>query len=190
MQVKIQNNRKIITPEEGKIIYNLRTQMTYSFISQSVNADSSQYIEIDKELNNIALSTAVKEITSTENEELIELKNKLIDFSKIKLTEFLENNPVLFEGKYYSVTSASQGYLDTLILATEDAINLNIDFTPMWNDINGMREVWQLEQLKKLRIVIQSYILPFIIQQQQIEKEILASSTIAEAYRVNIGYHL
>lgn len=189
MQMKIQNNRKIITPDEGKVIYDLRTQITYSFISQSVNADDSQYIEIDKELNNIILSAPTKEITMAENEELIELKNKLVDFSKIKLTEFLENNPVLFEGKYYSVTSASQGYLDTLIFTTEDAINLNIAFTPMWNDISGMREVWQLEQLKKLRIAIQSYILPFIIQQQQIEKEILASSTIAETYRVNIGYH-
>jgi hypothetical protein len=32
---------------------------------------------------------------------------------------------------------------------------MGLDFIPCWNDKDGMREIWSLDELKKLRIAIQ-----------------------------------
>ena len=187
MRVVIQNNRQILFPDNGKRIYDIKTKFIFNKIKTLIGADISNYIEIEDIIPEMPPAAV---FIVEENIELKKLKNKLIAYSKIKLNEFLENNPVPFEGKLYSATSATQSHLDTLILATEDAQQLNIPFTPMWNDINGNREPWELNKLKQLRITIQQYILQLVIQQQQIEKMILQAANEIQAYNINIDYHI
>lgn len=187
MRVVIQNDRQILFPDNGKRIYDTKTKFIFTKIKTLIGADISNYIEIEDIIPEMPPAAV---FIVEDNIELKKLKNKLIAYSKIKLNEFLENNPVPFEGKLYSATSDTQSHLDTLILAAEDAQQLNILFTPMWNDINGNREPWELNKLKQLRITIQQYILQLVIQQQQIEKMILQATNEVQAYNVNIGYHI
>lgn len=187
MKIVIQNNRQILFPDDGKRIYDTKTKFIFKKVKTLIDADISRYIEIEDVIPEIP---PVPIFIIEDNIELTELKSKLIAYSKIKLNEFLDNNPVSFEGKLYAVTSDTQSHLDTLILAAEDARQLNISFTPMWNDVNGHREPWELNKLKQLRITIQQYILQLVIQQQQIEKMILQAANEIQAYNINIGYHI
>ena len=60
----------------------------------------------------------------------------------------------------------------------------------MWNALNENREPWTINELKILRIKIQEYVLPLILQQQIIEQNIMSLSDYNELILVDLGYNL
>lgn len=114
----------------------------------------------------------------------------MIKKSKILLETFLSNNPLNFEGKLYNVTTEAQSHLNSVIKASEYAQSLNIEYTPLWNSIEGIREPYSLDTLKTLFIEIQKYVALFVIQQQKIEQDILNIKDIIELLNYNIEYNL
>lgn len=120
---------------------------------------------------------------------LDEIRQHIITQTKIILQEFLNENPMKYKGELYSVTSEAQSHLSSVINAAEDAQNLGIVFTPMWNPQGESRRVYSLDELKRIFIAIQQYILPFVIQQQELEQIILATTNKEQLLNMNISYY-
>lgn len=117
-----------------------------------------------------------------------ELQQFIISQTKIILQEFLSDNPIEFNGKKYNVTSETQSHLASVIKAAEDAQELEISYTPMWNAIDEQREGYELVALKQLFIEIQKYVLIFVMQQQKMEREILQISDREKLLNYSIKY--
>lgn len=123
-----------------------------------------------------------------------ELKDYLISQSKINLEDFLSLHPlsanIKGDTKFYGSTEKHQSRLNSIIDCAEDAEKLGIFFVPMWNALNENREPWTINELKILRIKIQEYVLPLILQQQIIEQNIMSLSDYNELILVDLGYNL
>lgn len=188
MKIINEKTYKILEADKNKKIFSIFDNKIIGFkVYAPINADISQYVEVDD--IPVAIEKPIELPIVQVDAALLAEQQSFILYSKEKLNEFLKNHPLLYQGKKYSVTSTSQSYLDTLISAAEDAADMGIPFSPTWNDINGTREVWELNELKKLRIAIQTYIIQFVIQQQQLEELILSTTSKQQLYALNIGYH-
>lgn len=186
---KINDVYEIEADINKKIVNKHKPLITYTKFTAPASINLNDFIEIDiQQAESVEYKPQINNKPILDNLPLNDAKLSLINYSKIQLEQFLLNNPLLYKDKYYAVTTSAQGYLDSLISATEDAIQLNINFTPYWNDVNGIRAPWTLEELKKLRINIQNYILPFIIQQQKMEKQITQIDAIKDLYNISLTY--
>lgn len=189
MNQEIIGNTVVITPSEG---YTLAfrgdpSNMTYAEISRNKNRALDDIIEV--KLTNLPIYVPNYEKSLTQETNLDEIKKYIILQTKNLLEEFLGDNPILFEGQYYNVSSNAQGHLASVIKAAESAQELGIPYTPMWNAVGHQREYYSLETLKTLFIEIQKYIFQFIIQQQQMELQILSLKDKEELLNFNIIYN-
>ena len=119
---------------------------------------------------------------------LDELKQYIITQTTVILQDFLKKHPMEYNGKYYDVTQESLNNLQLMILSGESAQKLNIPFATTWNAIGETRQYYSLENLKFLLIKIQEYILPYIIQQQEMEKNINNTINKKDLLQFNISY--
>lgn len=190
--MKIIKNTNYISliPETGKKLAKKNNPLIYyDELIVPLNANLNNIIEIEKEILITDIPTIDLSWQSLLNEQdLQKAQTSLIKYTKDKLEEFLKENPLQYNGKYYSVTTTAQTHLDSLISAANDAADINLPFVPYWNDTNGKREPWTLSELKILRIKIQEYILNYICQQQQMEELILSAKTINELYELSFAY--
>lgn len=190
--MKIIKNTNYISliPEAGKKLAKKNNPLIYyDELTVPPNANLNNIIEVEKEI----LITDTPIVDSSwqnllDSQDLQKAQTYLIKYTKDKLEEFLQENPLQYNGKYYSVTTTAQTHLDSLISAANDAADINISFVPYWNDINGKREPWTLTELKILRIQIQAYILNYIRQQQEMEELILNAKTINDLYGLSFAY--
>ena len=178
----------IIKPSEGYTLAlrGVSSKETYKRISRHKDKSFDDIIEVKKENLPIYIPNYEKNIV--EGISLDEVKQHIILQTKKILEEFLSNNPLLFEGEYYNVSSSAQNHLISIIKAAESAEELGISYMPMWNAVGKQRQYYSLETLKKLLIEIQKYVLFFVIQQQKMELEILSIRDKKELLNFSIIY--
>lgn len=188
MKITILNNIKIIEASEGyKLTFrNSTSNRFFSKIRAKLNFNEDNLLEVED--NNIPIQFPTIENNIVEKSTLAEMQQYIISQTKILLQEFLKDNPLFYNGKYYNVTSEAQTHLQIMIQAAENAENLNIGFIPTWGAIGEIRSQYSLNDLKKLLIEIQNYILPYIVQQQKMEIAISAISNKEELLTFNIAY--
>ena len=187
MNIIVQNGTKYIYPSEGYLLA-FRGDSSNKFFSSIVydEAASTDHIVEVKQDNVPVYVPEIDEDIFSSNED--EIQQYLIQKSKILLKKFLEENPMEFQGKLYNVSFEAQQNLNSIIEAAEYAKNLNIPYMPTWNDIQGIREPYDLETLKILFIQIQQYVANLIIQQQQMELDILSISDKQILLNYNLAY--
>ena len=186
--IQNETNYEVIADINKRIIRKNNPLRFYKSLTLPLSYDINLLEEIDDTNTKIIESAPNKENYVVDYSNLNNAKESLIQYTKNQLEEFLLQNPLLYNNKFYSVTSTAQQHLDSLIAAAEDAIQFSIDFTPYWNDATGIREPWTLSDLRILRIKIQQYILPFIMQQQQMEKKILNTNDIKALHTMKLTY--
>lgn len=177
----------VVTASEGYVLA-LRGDTsgdTFTKRIQRLDATIDDLVEIPKE-NAPVFIPEINESTSSMS--VGELQQYLILQSKVILQGFLQDNPLEFEGKFYSVTSDAQAHLISIIQAAQQAANLGITYTPMWNAIDEVRSPYQLDFLQRLFIEIQNYILTFVIQQQIMEQQILTIDNTEDLLQFSILY--
>lgn len=160
---------------------------TFNEIYIPISRDISNLVEIKTENIPVYIPELPEDI---ESKAVDEIQQYLIQQTKEILESFLQNNPLLFEGKYYSVTTEAQVHLNAVIKAAEYANSLNIEYVPTWNDIEESRQAYNLDTLKILFIKIQQYVSELVIQQQEMEKEILNTADKFTLLNYNISYQL
>lgn len=183
-KIQASPNKKIINKNNPSISYSLLTVPDFFNTDNLIEIEDANINIIN--YNNTKTEKDINDIVN--NNSLENAKLALIDYTKSQLAIFLENHPLLYNEKLYSVSANTQSFLDSLISAAEDAADIGIHFTPYWNDKSGIREPWRLQDLKELRINIQNYILPFIIQQQNMEQNILHAKSLEELYSLCLMY--
>ena len=186
--IQNETNYEVIADINKRIIRKNNPLRFYKSLTLPLSYDINLLEEIDDTNTKIIESAPNKENYVVDYSNLNNAKELLIQYTKNQLEEFLLQNPLLYNNKFYSVTSTAQQHLDSLIAAAEDAVQFSIDFTPYWNDAAGIREPWTLSDLRILRIKIQQYILPFIMQQQQMEKKILNTNDIKALHTMKLTY--
>lgn len=117
------------------------------------------------------------------------LKMAKIEESKIKLAEWLANNPLLYsDGKYYSVTEEKQSLLNSNIASYERAEALGIEYPLKWNSTGEECTEWTYESLVTLSLTIAAYVAPKVSKQQSIEIAIKSCETAEDLDRIVISY--
>lgn len=109
--------------------------------------------------------------------------------SKVKLAEWLAENPILFtDGKYYSVTEEKQSLLNSNLASYERATNAGIDYPLKWNSTGEECVCWSYPDLLTLSLSIAGHIAPKVAQQQALELQLKACATLAELEAIVIDY--
>ena len=128
-------------------------------------------------------------IPAVDNSNLDELKANKIAESKTKLTEWLENNPMLYtDGKYYSVTAEKQSLLNGNLASYERAKTVNVEYPLKWNSTGSECTPWDYTDLLTLSLTIAGYVAPKVSKQQAIELQIKACETVDELNEIVINY--
>ncbi len=118
-----------------------------------------------------------------------ELKAEKIAESKLRLSEWLENNPMLYaDGKHYSVTAEKQSLLNGNLASYERAKNIGISYPLKWNSTGDECTEWEYSELLKLSLTIAAYVAPKVSMQQSVELEIRACATLDELESIVISY--
>ena len=126
---------------------------------------------------------------------LDEIKEVMIQQSKINLANFLENNPLFSkakyeEGRYYNVTSEKQQQLTAKVLMGMMKATEGQSYDLTWNDTGNVCEIWDLLQLKQLSEEIDAYVTPLVKLQQTIEVQIKDTQTIEDVLKIDINFSL
>jgi len=117
-------------------------------------------------------------------------KQEKIILSKIELSTYLTNNPLLFsDGKYYSITQEKQNLLNNAIAIYQLKAQVGLtDIELKWNSTGDECAVWTIENLSMLALSIASYVEPLISHQQSLELKIKNCTTKIELDAVVIDY--
>ena len=118
-----------------------------------------------------------------------DFKNYKIQQSKIILSEWLEDNPMLYtDGKYYSVTAEKQSLLNGNLASYERAKAINVEYPLKWNSTGSECTPWDYTDLLALSLTIAGYVAPKVSKQQEIELQIKACTTVEEVNEIVINY--
>lgn len=130
-----------------------------------------------------------EEIVSEENAiRLIMLKKRAINHSKAKLADWLNNNPILFNGKYYSVTEEKQSLLNNNLASYERASAAGITYPLKWNSTGEECVEWEYNDLLSLSLNIAAYVASKVSIQQAYEVQIRSAESIDEIDGIVISY--
>lgn len=123
--------------------------------------------------------------------ELIKSQSKdvLIKHSKALLEEYLEENPLLFNGKYYSVTKEKQSLLTGVLAVYQISVALGLNPVLKWNAVGEVCTEWSIEDLSALAIAISDYVTPLISKQQVYEIQIANCEITEEFTPIVIDYN-
>lgn len=121
---------------------------------------------------------------------LIEQKKaELISESKIRLAQWLADNPLLFtDGKYYSVTEEKQTLLNSNLASYERAVRSGLEYPLKWNSTGEQCVEWLYQDLLMLSLSIAAYVAPKVAIQQAAELRIKECTTLEECEAVVIDY--
>ena len=118
-----------------------------------------------------------------------DFKNYKIRQSKEILSEWLENNPMLYtDGKYYSVTAEKQSLLNGNLASYERAKTVNVEYPLKWNSTGSECVSWDYTDLLALSLTIAGYVAPKVSKQQAIELQIKACESVDEINEIVINY--
>ena len=122
-------------------------------------------------------------------DDIVNLKTKRIQESKMMLVKWLNDNPILYtDGKYYSVTEEKQALLNGNLASYERATQAGIEYPLKWNSTGEECTDWSYNDLLTLSLNIAAYVAPKVAIQQNIELDIKACETMDEINAVVIDY--
>lgn len=153
-----------------------------SVVVEEVSIDLKKYKIIDGKL-------VLKTPEELNPFDIDKTKNNLICLSKISLTQYLQNNPLLFsDGKYYSVTQEKQNLLNNAITVYQMKVQLGLPAELKWNATGEECTEWTLENIVTLALSIANYVEPLVTYQQAIEVQIKQCTTKEELESIVIDY--
>jgi hypothetical protein len=116
-------------------------------------------------------------------------KESLIAESKLKLAEWLNDNPMLYsDGNFYSVTEEKQTLLNSNLTSYERATSAGIAYPLKWNSTGAECVEWTYDDLVELSLAIAAYVAPKVAMQQAVELQIKACETMEQLNEVVIDY--
>ena len=135
------------------------------------------------------LENCIAEKEKAQEKSLEECKEEKIALSKLMLSEWLANNPMLYsDGNYYSVTEEKQSLLNSNLASYERATAAGIPYPLKWNSTGAECVEWEYADLIALSLSIAAYVAPKVSTQQAVEVQIRACETKEEVDGVVISY--
>ena len=135
------------------------------------------------------LENCIAEKEKAQEKSLEECKEEKIALSKLMLSEWLANNPMLYsDGNYYSVTEEKQSLLNSNLASYERATAAGISYPLKWNSTGAECTAWEYADLIALSLSIAAYVAPKVSTQQAVEVQIRACETKEEIDSVVISY--
>lgn len=135
------------------------------------------------------LIDCIAEKEKAQEKSLEECKEEKIALSKLMLSEWLANNPMLYsDGNYYSVTEEKQSLLNSNLASYERATVAGIPYPLKWNSTGAECTEWGYTDLTALSLSIAAYVAPKVSIQQALEVHIRACETKEEVDSVVISY--
>ena len=135
------------------------------------------------------LENCIAEKEKAQEKSLEECKEEKIALSKLMLSEWLANNPMLYsDGNYYSVTEEKQSLLNSNLASYERATAAGIPYPLKWNSTGAECTEWEYADLIALSLSIAAYVAPKVSIQQALEVQIRACETKEEVDGVVISY--
>ena len=135
------------------------------------------------------LENCIAEKEKAQEKSLEECKEEKIALSKLMLSEWLANNPMLYsDGNYYSVTEEKQSLLNSNLASYERATAAGIPYPLKWNSTGAECTEWEYTDLTALSLSIAAYVAPKVSIQQALEVQIRACETKEEVDGVVISY--
>ena len=135
------------------------------------------------------LADCIAEKEKAQEKSLEECKEEKIALSKLMLSEWLANNPMLYsDGNYYSVTEEKQSLLNSNLASYERATAAGLDYPLKWNSTGAECTEWEYADLIALSLSIAAYVAPKVSTQQAVEVQIRACETKEEVDSVVISY--
>ena len=135
------------------------------------------------------LANCIAEKEKAQEKSLEECKEEKIALSKLMLSEWLANNPMLYsDGDYYSVTEEKQSLLNSNLASYERATAAGIPYPLKWNSTGAECTEWEYADLIALSLSIAAYVAPKVSIQQALEVQIRACETKEEVDSVVISY--
>lgn len=135
------------------------------------------------------LENCIAEKEKAQEKSLEEYKEEKIALSKLMLSEWLANNPMLYsDGNYYSCTEEKQSLLNSNLASYERATVAGIPYPLKWNSTGAECTEWEYSDLITLSLSIAAYVAPKVSIQQALEVQIRACETKEEVDSVVISY--
>ena len=135
------------------------------------------------------LENCIAEKEKAQEKSLEECKEEKIVLSKLMLSEWLANNPMLYsDGNYYSVTEEKQSLLNSNLASYERATAAGIPYPLKWNSTGAECTEWEYADLIALSLSIAAYVAPKVSTQQAVEVQIRACETKEAVDGVVISY--
>ena len=168
--------------ENGFFIKNGENMLVVNFFDDK----SSEEIQAIAER---ALADCIAAQNAANEKSLEEYKEEKIALSKLMLSEWLANNPMLYsDGNYYSVTEEKQSLLNSNLASYERATAAGIPYPLKWNSTGAECTEWEYTDLTALSLSIAAYVAPKVSTQQAVEVQIRACETKEEVDGVVISY--
>lgn len=135
------------------------------------------------------LENCIAEKEKAQEKSLEECKEEKIVLSKLMLSEWLANNPMLYsDGNYYSVTEEKQSLLNSNLASYERATAAGIPYPLKWNSTGAECTEWEYADLTALSLSIAAYVAPKVSIQRALEVQIRACETKEAVDSVVISY--
>ena len=135
------------------------------------------------------LENCIAEKEKAQEKSLEECKEEKIALSKLMLSEWLANNPMLYsDGNYYSVTEENQSLLNSNLASYERATAAGIPYPLKWNSTGAECTEWEYTDLTALSLSIAAYVAPKVSIQQALEVQVRACETKEAVDGVVISY--
>jgi len=167
------------------MLYDPNTNIIYNELGDQVYPPMTPDLILQK------VYKAVKELTFTQDLEdlsLTELQNYLIKKSKKNLEIYLENHPMKYNNKYYTVTSSKQNQLTELLNAYKFADNVDKELELYWNETGKEFETYTYEDLINVYLAMLEYVKPIVVYQQQIETQIRKTNDTSVLVNIDISF--
>ena len=121
------------------------------------------------------------------------LKVEKIADSKLQLSKFLENNPLVSSCHgnkkcSYSVTQEKQSLMMSQYVTYQIEKQINLNTVLTWNESGKEREIWSEEEFLQLLLEVKHYVYPIVSYQQSLEKMINSCETIEDFDNIVINY--
>lgn len=135
------------------------------------------------------LENCIAEKEKAQEKSLEECKEEKIALSKLMLSEWLANNPMLYsDGNYYSCTEEKQSLLNSNLASYERATVAGIPYPLKWNSTGAECTEWEYSDLITLSLSVAAYVAPKVSIQQTLEVQIRACETKEEVDSIVISY--
>ena len=168
--------------ENGFFIKNGENMLVANFFDDK----SSEEIQAIAERT---LADCIAAQNAANEKSLEEYKEEKVALSKLMLSEWLANNPMLYsDGNYYSVTEEKQSLLNSNLASYERATAAGIPYPLKWNSTGAECTEWEYADLIALSLSIAAYVAPKVSTQQAVEVQIRACETKEEVDGVVISY--